>query len=71
MKERQIRISERAFTELKTRAAEEQFRTRGVTGVVDHLLFGEFTTTGKGRVLGCKNKVRKSDKKKLDIQTEV
>lgn len=67
-KERQIRISESAFQELKKRADEEQFRTRGVTGVVDFLLFGRFTTTGKGRLLGCKNRTRKSDKKDLDNQ---
>lgn len=68
MKERQIRISESAFQELKKRSGEEQFRTRGVTGVVDYLLFGKFTTTGKGRLLGCKNKTRKADGKDLDIQ---
>lgn len=69
MKERQIRVSENAFRELKKRAGEDKFRTRGVTGVVDHLLFGTFTTTGKGRLVGCRNKVRKSDKKDLDNQT--
>lgn len=71
MRERQIRISESAFQELKKRSGENQFRTRGVTGVVDYLLFGKFTTTGKGRLLGCKNKMHKSDKKDLDIQKGV
>lgn len=54
---KQVKVSERAFHMLKTMAkTSDEFKGRGVIGVVDKLLFGEFTTEGSGRPHGAKNK---------------
>lgn len=61
--QRQIKVSERAYTTLKAMASEdEKFKGRGVTGVIDDMLFGVFTTNGSGRPFGSKNS-KKSNKK--------
>lgn len=51
--QKQVKVSDRAFHTLKTIAkTSDEYRGRGVTGVVDKLLFGEFTTSGSGRPVG-------------------
>jgi len=62
MKEKQIRISLSAYERLREMSKNPKFHTRGITGVVDDLVLGRFTTPGSGRVLGSKNKKHKSDK---------
>lgn len=49
MKKRTVRVSDRAYQELKRRAADDdKYSSRGVVGVIDYLLFGEFTAPGRG-----------------------
>lgn len=50
MKKRTIRVSERAFHKVREMAKLEPYRTRGCVGVIDGVLFGEFTTHGRGAV---------------------
>lgn len=57
--QKQIKVSETAFHMLKSKAKDPQFRGRGITGVVDKMLFGEFTTRGSGRPKGSKSKTKK------------
>lgn len=47
---RTIRVSERAFHRIKELADEDPkfYRGRGAVGVVDQLLFEEFTTASRG-----------------------
>lgn len=66
-KEKQVRISVSAYEKLRDMSRNPKYHTRGITGVIDDLVLGEFTTPGSGRVLGSKNKKRKNEKKNLDI----
>jgi len=66
-KEKQVRISIPAYEKLREMSREAKYHTRGITGVVDDLVLGRFTTPGSGRVLGSKNKKHKNDEKNLDI----
>lgn len=60
--QKQVKVSERAFRMLKTMAkTSTEYKGRGVTGVVDKLLFGEFTTSGSGRPGGAKNKAKDNE----------
>ena len=54
----QIKVSERAYYTLKAKSKTDEFKGRGVTGVVDKLLFDEFTTKGSGRPFGTVKKKR-------------
>lgn len=47
-KKRTIRVSERAFQEIKTIAKNPKYKSRGAVGVIDYLLFKEFTNNGRG-----------------------
>lgn len=60
--QKQIKVSERAYYTLKAKSKTDEFKGRGVTGVVDQMLFGEFTTKGSGRPFGTvlKKKRKKS-----------
>lgn len=62
--QKQVKVSERAFSILKSMAKNDPiYKGRGVTGVVDKLLFGEFTTEGSGRpFVKRKKKVEESSK---------
>lgn len=44
-----IKVSRTAYLKMKEMAATDEFRGRGLVGVVDKLVLGEFTTTGSGR----------------------
>lgn len=58
--QRQVKVSERAYRTLHTMArASTEYKGRGVTGVIDKLLFNEFTTEGSGRP----KKYKKAEKK--------
>ena len=57
--QKQIKVSERAYYTLKAKSKTEEFKGRGVTGVVDQMLFGEFTTKGSGRPFGTIVKKKK------------
>lgn len=57
--QKQIKISERAYYTLKAKSKTAEFKGRGVTGVVDKMLFGEFTTNGSGRPFGSATKKKK------------
>lgn len=59
--EKQVRISTPAYEKLREISKDEKYRTRGITGVVDDLVLGKFTTPGSGRVLGSKNLHHKGD----------
>ena len=52
--QKQIKVSEKAYNELKETSKSPEYRGRGITGVVDKLIFGEFTTQGSGRPEGTK-----------------
>lgn len=60
--QKQIKVSERAYAVLKATAKNEEYKGRGVIGVVDKILFGEFTTKGSGRPYGTvvKRETKKS-----------
>ena len=60
--QKQIKVSERAYYTLKAKSKTEEFKGRGVTGVIDKMLFDEFTTKGSGRPFGSviKKKQKKS-----------
>lgn len=60
--QKQIKVSERAYYTLKAKSKTEEFKGRGVTGVIDKMLFDEFTTKGSGRPFGSvvKKKRKKS-----------
>lgn len=66
-KEKQVRISLPAYEKLRELSKDDKYHTRGITGVVDDLVLGRFTTPGSGRVLGSKNKKHKKSEKNLDI----
>lgn len=59
--QKQIKISERAYYTLKAKSKTDEFKGRGVTGVVDKMLFGEFTTKGSGRPFGKTTKRKKKN----------
>ena len=62
MKQKQVKVSERAYYMLKSKAKSPEYRGHGVTGVIDMMLFDEFTTQGSGRptgTTGIKQKPRK------------
>lgn len=56
----QICVSEKAYFELNERAKCAEYKGRGVVGVVDKALFGEFTAKGAGRPMGAKSKNKKT-----------
>lgn len=60
---KQVKVSERAFMTLKEMARDERYKGRGVTGVIDQMLFNEFTTAGSGRPFGTKSSRKKVVKK--------
>lgn len=45
---RHIKVSPKAYTRLSRLSKEHKYRSRGIVGVVDDLIFGEFTTVGSG-----------------------
>lgn len=60
--QKQVKVSERAFDMLKSMAKNDpMYKSRGVTGVVDKLLFGEFTTDGSGRPFSKNRKPKKNE----------
>lgn len=61
--QKQVKVSERAYYMLKSKAKEPEYRGRGVTGVIDKMLFDEFTTQGSGRPVGTTGIKQKSRKK--------
>lgn len=54
-----IKVSRAAYERLKSLAATDEFHGRGIVGVVDKLVLGEFTTCGSGRPKSKKD-VKKS-----------
>lgn len=61
--QRQVKVSERAYRMLRTMArTSTEYKGRGVTGVVDKLLFDEFTTDGSGRPKGKKKSEKIEEK---------
>lgn len=66
MKRKQINISISAYDKLKDISKGDMYRGRGITGVIDMLLFNEFKTKGSGRPVGTtgiKHKTHKSPRK--------
>lgn len=57
-----IKVSRTAYLKLKSLAAQDEFRGRGLVGVVDKLVLGDFTTSGSGRP--CVKKDAKDKKAK-------
>lgn len=55
----QIRVSRKAYEELSGRSKDVEYKGRGIVGVVDKVLFGEFTSKGAGRPVGTKKSVDK------------
>lgn len=45
-----VRMSEPAYERLKQMSKQPKYRGRGVVGVLDDLILGEFTTIGSGKV---------------------
>lgn len=45
-----VRMSDKAYKRVKTMAKQPKYKGRGVVGVMDDLVLGEFTTIGSGRV---------------------
>ena len=60
--QKQVKVSGPAYNTLKEMAKDPQYKGRGVTGVIDMLLFSTFTTVGSGRPFGSK-KSNKDEKK--------
>jgi len=52
MKRKQINVSVEAYKRIKELSQQDKFRARGITGVVDMLVLGDFTTSGSGRPKG-------------------
>lgn len=44
-----IRVSDAAYNYLKKQAKSPEFHGRGMVGVLDKLVFGDFSTIGAGR----------------------
>lgn len=44
-----IKVSKVAYERIKELAKADEYRGRGIVGVVDKLVLGEFTTSGSGR----------------------
>lgn len=44
-----IKVSRAAYERIKAMAAADDYRGRGIVGVIDKLVLGEFTTGGSGR----------------------
>lgn len=66
MVRKQINVSAEAYDKIKNLSLEDKFRGRGITGVVDMLVLGDFTTKGSGRpkgTTGIKHKSHKSPKR--------
>ena len=63
--QKQVKVSEQAYYMLKSKSKSPEYKGRGVTGVVDMLLFGKFTTQGSGRPIGSLGKAKKTQKKGL------
>lgn len=51
-----IKVSHTAYRKIKELAASDKYRGRGIVGVVDEIVLGEFTTCGSGRPKKPKNK---------------
>lgn len=49
-KYQKIKVSHKAYLKLKSMAGNETYHGRGIVGVVDELVLGEFTTPGSGRI---------------------
>lgn len=60
---KQIKVSIRAYYLLKSKAKSEEYRGRGIIGVIDKMLFDEFTTQGSGRPYGTTGIKKKKQKK--------
>lgn len=45
---RTIRVSEKAYQRIKAMTEDPMYKSRGAVGVVDYLLFNEFTNRGRG-----------------------
>lgn len=58
-----IKVSRQAYLRMKELAATDEYRGRGLVGVVDKLVLGEFTTSGSGRAPRTKKNDVKGDKK--------
>lgn len=49
---KQINVSVEAYEKIKELSRQDSFKARGITGVVDKLVLGRFTTSGSGRPKG-------------------
>ena len=45
---RHIKVSPKAYNRLRHLSKDTKYRSRGIVGVVDDLVLGEFTTVGSG-----------------------
>ena len=67
MKRKQINVSTEAYDKIKELSRADNYRGRGITGVVDMLILGYFTTNGSGRpkgTTGIRHKHHKSPNRK-------
>lgn len=44
-----IKVSHTAYLKIKALAASDEYRGRGIVGVIDKMVLGDFTTNGSGR----------------------
>lgn len=58
-----VRMSDAAYNHVKDLSTQKKYRGRGVVGVLDDLILGEFTTIGSGRVDNARSGEREQRKK--------
>lgn len=66
---KQINVSVDAYDKIKDMARNPEYKARGITGVVDMLVLGRFTTSGSGRpygTTGIKHRSHKVPNRKKD-----
>ena len=74
MVRKQINVSLEAYEKIKNLSHDEKYRARGITGVVDVLVLGKFTTNGSGRpkgTTGIKHKKHRKTKKGVDSNPNI
>ena len=59
-----IRVSLAAYEYLREKSKEDEFHGRGIVGVVDKLVLGEFSTIGAGRIDSVRANERAERQKK-------
>lgn len=64
-KHHNIRVSLAAYEYLKERSKESEFHGRGIVGVVDKIVLGEFSTVGAGRIDSVRASERAEYQKKI------